>query len=130
MSVKLYKIDQTFKNSQDLLSKFLTVYSVCSDLKNPKNHLRPRLATILSYYVLKGYSIQTKNLILESEPKLSREHLNQINSELKKRGYLIEDKFNSRNRKVNKELLALKNYVFATESASPLLVVKFVKESV
>ena len=127
MASGIYKIDIDFKNSHELLMKFLMIYSVANNVKDKENYLRKRHAEVLGYYALKGYSSETKNLILESLPTLNREHLNQINSELQKKKYLHKDKYNSNVRSVDQSIIVLSQYLKDTDS--PILAVKFVKDN-
>jgi hypothetical protein len=128
MSAKVYFLQNKYENYVELLQNFLILYSVSSNLNNPNNHLRPRLSNVLAYYVLNGYSEETKQLILDSKENLTRKHLNQINCELQKQGYLHPHSHNENRRVVDKSLTDLKEYLEQTKDKQPLLLVKFVKE--
>ena len=129
MNPKIYFLQNRYENFHELLQNFLILYSVSFNLNNPNNHLRPRLSNVLSYYVLNGYSEETKLLILDANPTLTRPHLNQINCELQKQGYLHKHPHNENRRTVDKSLLDLRQYLEATKDGNPLLLVKFVKDA-
>lgn len=123
----VYGLINRYDNYHELLQNFLILYSVSINLNNPTNHLKPRLSNVLSYYVLKGYSEETKKIILDSKPGLTRKHLNQINCELQKQGYLHPHKHNENRREVDKSLLDLKEYLESNKDNKPHLVIKFLK---
>lgn len=126
---KVYGLINKYDNYHELLQNFLIMYSVSINLNNPNNHLKPRLSNVLSYYVLKGYSEETKKIILDSKEGLSRKHLNQINCELQKQGYLHPHKHNENRREVDKSLLELKEYLEMTKDDKPLLIIQFLKNA-
>lgn len=119
----------TYENSYELLKKLLALYSVSINLEKTKNYLRPKLIEILTYYVLKGYSTETKDFIMDSIPRMTRKNLNQINSELTKKGYLLRHKHQSHHREIPKSLQDLKNYSDDTFSKKPIFVVIFSKNN-
>lgn len=123
----LYVKKAGYDNSYELMRKFITLFSVSDNMTHGDSHLRPRLVEILTYYVLEGYSKETKNLILDSIPGLKVTNLNQMNSELKSKGYLIVDKYMAHNRHLAPELLDLKKYVLENKDKNPIFIVKFLK---
>jgi hypothetical protein len=120
-----YKSHVEYANAYELLKKFITLYSVGQNLEKGENYLRPRLVEVLTYYVLKGYSDETKTLVLDSIPDMKITNLNQINSELQKKGYLIKDTYQSHLRHVTKPLIDLKKYLDSSSNGVPLFLFVF-----
>lgn len=118
-----------YDNSYELMKKFITLFSVTDNMTHGDSHLRPRLVEILTYYVLEGYSRETKHLILDSIPGLKMTNLTQMNSELKTKGYLIPDKYMSHERSLHPELIALREYVLNNKDKSPVFVIRFLKNN-
>lgn len=125
---KLYNMEVSYKNNYELVYKFLTLYSVASNLHKGKNYLRPRLAEVLVFYVLKGYSAETKKIILDSIPKMNTENLNQINAELQKKGYLRRDKYQFHVKHLSPELNSFKEYLEENSGKNPRFSVKMLYE--
>ena len=130
VTVKLYSIDIKFKDSIDLLQKVLTLYSAGVHLNRNNENLRPRLIQILAFYVLKGYSSETKDLILDSIPELKKSNLNQINSDLLKLGYLEKGRYKNDERTLSKPLLELKQYLEKDSNGKPFIIFKLTKDEV
>lgn len=128
--MKLYSIDIKFKDSIDLLQKVLTLYSAGVHLNRNNENLRPRLIQILAFYVLKGYSSETKDLILDSIPGLKKSNLNQINSDLLKLGYLEKGKYKNDERTLSKPLMELKQYIETESNGKPFIIFKLTKDAV
>lgn len=129
MSKEVYKIDVNYDNSYELLRHFLSVYIAANSIKDPDKYIRVGLIKVLTYYVLKGYSEETKEFIIDSIPYMNIKNLNQYNSELQKKGYLLKDKFKYHKRNLPEELYVLKKYVDSNMDKVPLFVVKYVKKA-
>ncbi len=82
------------KNKIDKVNKFLAVYSEVTD-----NKLLPIDKKVLAYYIVKGLTDETLEMILEDDPTynpnstkekkpFTRNHLHGINKRLKDKGYL------------------------------------------
>lgn len=72
--------------------------------------LRPKLIDLLCLYIMHGYNKETKekaNAVLELNKK---EYLNSMNLELRKQGFLIQDKYNTRINHLNPALEKMKEY--------------------
>lgn len=126
MSRNLYTFKLPFDSEYDLLRKFLTFYTMCHNLKKGKNYLRPKLVDVLTYYIIKGYSEDTKNFILQSNPELKRTNLNQINAELTKKGYLVKVGFRNNEKALAATVEALKDYIEAEKHSHPIFAIKFI----
>lgn len=85
------------------------MYALMINLKVGKIYLRPKLVEILAFYILKGYSDETKNLILKTL-NITRQNLNQINAELTRKGYLRIDQRSYRKKYLSPAMLQIKEY--------------------
>lgn len=126
MSVNVYGIPITYKDKLDLLKKVLRIYASVININTNKNYLRPRLVDVLAFYILFGYTKDTKKLILESL-KMDIKNLNQINSELTKKKFLIRDANNFTKKHISKELEGLNDY-FILKKTNNIFLVKFIKD--
>lgn len=122
-SPNVYGFNVSYKDNLDLLRKVLILNATSTNINKGKNYLRPKLVDVLSFYILYDYSKETKDLIIESL-KIKGTNLNQINSELTRKGYLIKDYFNYRRKTLSEELIALKKY-FLEEDTSKIFLIKF-----
>jgi hypothetical protein len=120
MSNKVYRVDVGFRDSLEKIRHAITWFNLTNNLKKGKETLRPRLVEILAYYVMRGYSTETKNFIIKSIPKMKKTNLNQINSELQKLGYLIQDRVRENDRHLHPSLEQLKIYI--KDNEFPILV--------
>lgn len=109
----------TSKGRLDLLNKMLNIYSAIQGEK----FLRPKLISVLAFYVQFGYSVETKSLIMDSLG-IKVENLNQINAELTKKGCLVRDSMNFKLKHLSSDMMELKNY-FLKGDYSKILLVKF-----
>lgn len=90
-----------FKNEIDLVDKILTIYSVAKF--SEENKLRTFEKDILIYYVRKGITEDTINMVCEDLNK-KKNYLHGINKHLKDKGYLISSKTNYRKFDLNDDL--------------------------
>lgn len=123
---QMFGFKLNYDNSYQLLFNFLQIYSTAQNIVNGDNYLRPRLIEILAYYMLKGYSNETKDYIIENERGLNRTNLNQINCELTNKGFLKRDRFKYHTRTLAKELIELKDYVLNNKE-TPIFTILFKK---
>ena len=86
----------------------MAVFATLEALKAGEVKIRKKLVDVLTFYALNGYSLETKNMIIETMG-ISSDNLTQINSELTKSGYLIRDRNNYRNKSIHPDLERLKN---------------------
>lgn len=98
-----------YKDSLDKLTKVLQLYALMVNLKVGKIYLRPKLVEILAFYILKGYSDETKELIIKTL-NITRPNLNQINAELTRKGYLRIDQRSYRKKYLSPAMLQIKEY--------------------
>ena len=104
----IYGYTLEFKNRLDLMRKAVAVFATLEALKAGEVKIRKKLVDVLTFYALNGYSVETKNMIIETMG-ISSDNLTQINSELTKSGYLIRDRNNYRNKSIHPDLERLKN---------------------
>ena len=104
----IYGYTLEFKNRLDLMRKAVAVFATLEALKACEVKIRKKLVDVLTFYALNGYSLETKNMIIETMG-ISSDNLTQINSELTKSGYLIRDRNNYRNKSIHPDLERLKN---------------------
>ena len=105
-----YIHDFYYKDELDKIDKCLKMYALMVNETLGELHLRPRLVEVLGFYLLKGYNSEAKDLIVNTIG-IERQNLNQINSELTRKGYLIIDPYNYRTKKLNAGLTQLKEYI-------------------
>lgn len=123
MANTVYGFKVEFQDELDLLEKIISLYSTTKNMIDKENYLRPKLVKVLSFYVLRGYSKETKELILSSL-NINTQNLNTINSELTKKGYLVIDPYTQRKKHLSKELQELKDY-FLHNDSNKVFMVKF-----
>lgn len=121
--INVYGFPVVYNDQLDLLRKVLKIHAVVTNIEKDENFLRPKLVDVLSFYILMGYSSETKDIILESLD-ITTKNLNQINSELKKKKCLVVDIHNFRNKHLSEELKQLKNY-FLEGDYSKIFLIKF-----
>ena len=109
------------KGDLDLLTRVLNIYSVIQGEK----FLRPKLVSVLVFYIKLGYSVATKDIIKESLG-IKVENLNQINAELTKKGCLVRDSRNFKLKHLSEDMKELRKY-FLEGDFSKILLVKFKK---
>lgn len=98
-----------YTDTLDKLTKVLQLYALMVNLKVGKIYLRPKLVEVLAFYILKGYNEKTKELILNSL-NITKPNLNQINSELTKKGYLRIDQRSYRKKYLSPAMEQIKKY--------------------
>lgn len=128
---QLYIMSIPFRNDLSLLKDVLTLYSTIENInmsnsedsptgdfstKKTSMYLRPRLVEVLLHYVNSGYSNETKKKI-KRILNIDTKNLNQINSELTKKGYLVRYGINDRNRELNTNLKVLRDYFLESSNA-------------
>lgn len=121
---KLYGYHSNFTDKFELIKKVLTLNSVIKSINGRETRLRPALINILAFYCLYGYSEDTKKIILDTLD-MNRKHLNQINSQLTKQGYLVKDTKRYNNRTLSPEMIELINYFFDENNKNKVLMVRF-----
>ena len=115
-----------YTDTLDKLTKVLQMYALMINLEIGKIYLRPRLVEVLAFYILRDYSNETKELIIQTLG-IEKANLNQINSELTKKGYLRIDQRSFRKKHLSPAMLQIKDY-FTNDESFCLLGFKFEKE--
>ena len=103
-----------YTDTLDKLTKVLQMYALMVNLKIGKIYLRPRLVEVLAFYILRGYSPETKEIIINTL-NIEKANLNQINSELTKKGYLRIDQRSFRKKYLSPAMLQIKEYFMKDE---------------
>lgn len=124
-NLNVYGKRLNFSDKLDLIKKVLQIYAIITDINVKNKFLRPKLIDVLSFYILWGYNIETKDLVLKSL-KISEENLNQINYELTKKGFLVRDIYNLRVKNLSEETKKLSNY-FLSNELNKIFLIKFDK---
>ncbi len=120
--MKVFSTKLIFKHKLDLIQQVLLFYSLSRRISDVDCKLRPKLIVVLSYYILNGYNDQTKEMILDLG--MNKLLLNQMNSELTRKKYLITDTKNLRKKHLANDIKNLSEYF--TNSDSPnIFAIKF-----
>ena len=122
----VYGYTLKFKNDWLLVRALLKIYSLTINIEQDNNYLRPKLVDVLAYYILLGYSDETKEIILKSL-KIKRTNINQINAELTSKKFLVRDKYNYRKKYISEDLKSLKQYFLESDNPNKLFLIKFKK---
>jgi len=110
LHMNIYQLEIKSKNEFEVLKNLITVYSCYKTITGDKTKmLRAKLVTLLSIYIKKGYSKETKNYACKLLG-LEKENLNCLNSELREGGFLIKSDMNTRVSFLNPELQSLSDY--------------------
>ena len=126
--IKIYGSKIIFTDDLDLMKKVLNIYAKIVNIEKKSNYLSPRLVNVLSFYMLKGYSKETKVLIQKSLD-INVTNLNQINAELTKKKCLVKDEYNFSTKHLSESLENLKLY-FIKGEYSKIFMINFKKEDV
>lgn len=111
-----------FSDSLDLLDTVIDIYALIV----LKGTLTPKEKTVLRCYLKSGYTDEIKRAV-RLDMKMSAEHLNQINFQLKQKGFLEQHTNNIRLKKVSKELNDLKNK-FLKSGGAEYYTIRFMKK--
>lgn len=95
-----------YKNEVDLVDKTLSIYSIIK--KN--DNLRKFERNILNYYIRKGITEETKEIIKRELNKTSAD-LTQANYYLRKKGYIVKDTKNHNNNYLCKDLESIRKSI-------------------
>lgn len=108
-NLKVYGFTIDYVDDLDLMQKAVTLYTTMINVKAGDKYLRPKLAIVLSFYLLHGFSDETKEIILDTLG-IKRDNLNQINCELQKKGYLVRDEGNYRKKNLSEKLSGFQEF--------------------
>ena len=106
--LNIYPINFPAKNKIDRTVKFLTVYAEVTN-----NKLVPLDIKILGYYIIKGLTDETLEMIIEDDPRyeIKKEnkpftinHLHGINKRLRDQGYLVKSSTNEQKFHLSQEM--------------------------
>lgn len=110
--MKIFSSTIKCQHKLSLIQEVLKYYSISRVMEGLKDgedcNLRPKLIVVLSYYIINGYSDETKQMLLGMN--INRLLLNQMNSELTRKKYLITDKLNKRKKALAPDIINLRDY--------------------
>ena len=108
-------------NSVDKFELVRRVLRAVSTVRDEK--IRPAILYVLSFYIIYGYSSETRDLIVDALG-ITRKNLNQSNAILTKLGYLLVNPNNLKDKLLSKEMLKLKDY-FVDRKTPKIMMIKF-----
>lgn len=114
----------TYEDRLELCLKAVKTYVHFRTLEDENNALSPRPLEFLSYYVLEGYSDETKNF-MKKALGITSKNVNTVNTKLSNKGYLVNDRFNFTKKHLSPELKELKNYIDTGKDVSKFMLLKF-----
>lgn len=120
-----FSLNINYTDKIDLIKKAIKVYACVDNMNRNGSFLSERAINVLSFYIVYGYSKETKNKIKEVLG-ISTENLNQINSILTKNGFLIRSNFNFRVNKVCDDLNNLGRYLLHKKIVDKEMSINFV----
>ncbi len=123
--MKVFSTNLTFKHKLDLIQQVLLFYSLSRRIPDVDCKLRPKLIVVLSYYILNGYNDETKEMI--QNLGINKLLLNQMNSELTRKKYLITDTKNLRKKHLAEDIKNLSEY-FSNPESPNIFAIKFDEE--
>ena len=108
------KTNRLIENAEVI--RCIKLYVILNNIKK----LTGRKLEVLAYYLIMGYSKETKKTILKAL-KITDSNLNNINHELRKMGVINSVGYNQSNNEVNKDLLAFKNFIVDSKGSYVLI---------
>ncbi|MFT6125915.1 MAG: hypothetical protein ACJAVA_000357 [Flavobacteriaceae bacterium] len=101
-----FKIETSRLVEAGEVNRCIKLYVILKDIKK----LTGRKLEVLTYYLILGYSKDTKKFILKGLD-ITDSNLNNINHELRKMGVIKSVGYNQSNNEVNEDLLAFKKFI-------------------
>lgn len=101
-----FKIETSRLIEDQEVIRCIKLYVILNNIKK----LTGRKLEVLAYYLIAGYSKDTKKGIIQ-ELKITDSNLNNINHELRKMGVIENVGYNQSNNKVNQDLLDFKSFI-------------------
>ncbi|MAX51569.1 MAG: hypothetical protein CMH22_06275 [Methylophaga sp.] len=101
MSIPLYKSKTKYKHEVELVDRIISIYSTIK--KDKKNQILPFEKEILIYYILNGFSKETKEII-KTEKKKNNSQIDTANCNLRRKGFLIKGNKNQKISYVKEEI--------------------------
>lgn len=122
----IYGYPMKVDNKLDLFTKAVRIFVTCESIKTGTDTIRKRLITVLAYYTLYGYNKEAKAIIKDSL-SINEDNLTQINSELSKSGFLINDTNNLRKKYLHPQLQVIQELYQNTKNinTTKAVVIKF-----
>lgn len=118
------KLDFNYSNDFRFMDCLIYMFSRCQ-----KNYILSKTeCEILREYLLRGYSLKTKEHIVKVLGTTLKS-INAMNCKLQKKGFLMPDPNNQVNKTLNPELLKLKQF-YDTDSKRKVLLVNFIDDNV
>jgi len=117
------KFDFNYSSSFRFMDCLIYMFSKCQ-----KNYILSKTeCEILREYLIRGYSLNTKKHIVKTLDTTITS-VNAINCKLQKKGFLLADPNNQRNKTLSKELSKLREF-YETDSERKLLLINFIDEN-
>jgi hypothetical protein len=113
---KKFAMEYSVNDRLELYKKLIYHYSsTLYSAGDATKVIRPLLLTTLAFYMLYGYSKESRQSILQvlspdGKAPLDRKILDNLNHELKSAGFLIESKYSKIDKTLSPNLLALRDY--------------------
>lgn len=125
MPTPLYVNKMKIQSDLDKISKVVSIFAIIKNGNLGECHIRPRCVQVISYYILFGYNKDTRDLIKSTGIKPT--NLNQINSELTKKGYLVKDPMNYHNKHLSTELKKIQDYFLNSDIKNKMFVIELLE---
>lgn len=123
----VYLLKVGYDDKLSLCLKAIQLYVDIQKIDNPDKSLGSRPMELLSYYLLEGYSNDTK-LFIQKNLGLTNKNINTVNLVLTKKGYLYQDKDNFHTKVLSPDLNKLKKYIDNNKDLSKFFLVKFMRK--
>lgn len=107
-----------YDKESDLYRKVLRVYNIVAD-----KSLTDKQIETLIMYIRYGYSRETKEVVIKELKFKSPNYIHVMNHKLKKKGMLVDDKYNKRKKHISEELTNIKNFVEKRRSEKMLPII-------
>lgn len=107
--MNVYINNVAYRSKQDTCLTALKVYDLLESRKKEIPPSRKGILNVLAYYAIYGYNKPTKKLVRDSLG-IKAKNLDQINSELTRKGYLVKDEYNYTNKHLSIEIEKISNY--------------------
>lgn len=124
---EVYGLKIGYEDRLQLYLKAIKLYVDIKKIDDTSKSLGDRPLELLSYYLLEGYSDETKEFI-QKNLGLTSKNVNTVNRVLTKKGYLAQDKNNFHTKVLNPDLEKLKSYIDTNKDLSKFFLIKFVRQ--
>lgn len=121
---KCLSFNVTYKSQIDLAEKCLYQYSATEIERS--DVLTPTLVRVLSYYILFGYSSDTREMVCR-DLKMRKSYVDNTNCKLRKYGYLVDPYESKSMRKLSRKMEDISDYIKSVikDGSTPAIVFTF-----